>query len=98
MFFCGTAALVAVGAWKRWLSTPEVLLSVGLLAIPYFTRAYEMCMESQGRFAAVVVPAYIVLGRLLAALPRPLAWLALAVSAVGLGFFASRYAAGAMYF
>ncbi len=73
IFFCGTAALIAIGAWKRWLNTYEILFAAGLLAIPYFSRAYEMCMESHGRFAAVVVPVYIVIGELLACLPR---WLA----------------------
>jgi hypothetical protein len=98
IFFVGTAVLVAVGAWKRWLTVYEVLLSIPLLAIPYVTKGYEMCMESQGRFAAVVIPAYIVMGQLLARLPWWLAWLILAISGAGLAFFASRFAAGYAYF
>jgi hypothetical protein len=98
IFFCGTGVLIAVGAWKRWLTAYEALLSIPLLAIPYVTRSYEMCMESHGRFAAVVIPAYIVMGQLLARLPWWLASSLLAVSAVGLGFFTARYAAGFMFF
>ena len=86
IFFCGTAALIAIGAWKRWLNTYEILFAAGLLAIPYFSRAYEMCMESHGRFAAVVVPVYIVIGELLACLPRWLAVVFLTASHLGLGF------------
>jgi hypothetical protein len=98
VFFVGTAVLVGVGAWKRWLTGYEVLLSIPLLAIPYVTKAYENSMESQARFAAVVVPAYIVMGQLLARLPWPLAWSLSAASAAGLAFFTSRYAAGYSYF
>jgi hypothetical protein len=98
IFFGGTVALVALGAWKRWLNAYEVLLSGGLLAIPYLTRAQEMCMASHGRFAAVVVPAYIVMGELLERSPRWLACALLAASALGLGFFTARYAAGYAFF
>ena len=98
MFFVGTVALIAAGAWKGWLTTNEVLLSIPLLAIPYVTRAYEMCMESQGRFAAVVLPAYIVMGHLLARLPRAVSVLILASSGLVLAFFASGFAAGDLFF
>lgn len=73
IYFVGAICLVAVGAWKKWLNSYEILLSVGLLAIPYATRAYEMGMVSQGRYAAVVFPVYIVLGQLLGRLPAAVA-------------------------
>jgi hypothetical protein len=94
VFYCGTAALVVIGTVKRWLTNYEILLAAGLLVISYLTRAYEMCMESQARFAAVVLPAYIVLGILLSRLPRWLAFVILASSSLGLGYFTSQYAAG----
>jgi hypothetical protein len=50
-----------------------------LMATRYVTRAYEMCMASHARFAAVVFPAYTVLGRLLAPLPQ---WVTRAVIGV----------------
>ena len=94
IYFVGTAALVALGAWKRWLTAEEVLLSAGLLLIPYVTRAYEMCMASQGRFAAVVFPAYIVIGELLARVPMVVAVSLLAASACLMAAYAALFAAG----
>jgi hypothetical protein len=66
ILFVAAAALLVYGARKRWLSASEILLGVGLLAIPYVTRSFEMSMGSQARFAAVVVVNYLVIGRLLA--------------------------------
>jgi hypothetical protein len=94
IYLIGTAALIAWGAWKRWLTTCEILLAVPLLAIPYFTRAYEMRMLSQARFAAVVFPAYIVLGHLLARMPLVIAGALLALSGLFMGLFAALFAAG----
>src|SRR5207249_2578411 len=53
--FIIAAALLALGACRRWLPGPEVVLGVGLLVIPYVTRAHEMSMGSHGRFGAVVI-------------------------------------------
>jgi len=94
IYFIGTAALIALGAWKRWLTSYEILLAVPLLAIPYFTRAYEMRMLSQARFAAVVFPVYIVLGHLLARLPLVVAGALLALSGLMMGLYAALFAAG----
>lgn len=65
ILFLLAIALLAWGRWKRWLTGSELLLGAGLLTIPYATRAYEMSMASHGRFAAVVVVNYLVLGRTL---------------------------------
>ena len=80
IFFVGAAVATGYGAWRRWLTAPEIIIAVGLLLIPWQTRAYEMALQSHARFALVVVPVYIVVGRLLARLPRPFAWLAIAAS------------------
>jgi hypothetical protein len=93
-FFVGTAALVALGAWRGWLCRSEILASAGLLAIPYVTKAYENAMNSQGRFAAVVFPAYLVAGEILQRLPRPVACSLLAISAFFMGAYASLFVAG----
>src|SRR5205085_7806916 len=87
IYFVGTAVLVATGWRKKWLNDYEVLLSVGLLLIPYVTKSHDNAMASFGRFSAVVLPAYIVMGQLLARLPRWGAVLILAISA----FFLAAY-------
>ena len=94
IYFVGTAALIAVGAWKRWLTTYEVLLSIGLLAIPYVTRAYDTNFASQGRFAAVAFPVYIVLGHLLARLPLVVSGALLALSGFLMAAYAVLFATG----
>jgi len=96
--FVATALLIFVGAWKSWLTKPEIVLSVLLLAIPYVTRAYEMCMASHARFAAVVFPAYIVLGRLLRALPQWVTWTLIGIWAFLLMTWSALYAAGHFFY
>ncbi|MCR4412313.1 MAG: hypothetical protein NUV77_07790 [Thermoguttaceae bacterium] len=97
LYFLAAASLVALGAMKRWLTAPEILLSAGLLAIPYFTRSYEMCMMGHGRFAAVVVPMYLVLGRLLARMTPLAAYGILALSGFLMAVYAAMFAAGYVY-
>jgi hypothetical protein len=70
LFVLGVAILVT-GGCKRWLTSTELILGAGLLGIPYVTRSYEMSMASHGRFAAVVVVNYLVIGRFLNQLTRP---------------------------
>ena len=72
LFLAGTIAIIALGAWRRWISPEEATLSGLLLFIPYVTRAYEMDCASMGRFTIVAFPMYLVLGRLLALLPAPI--------------------------
>lgn len=69
VYFVACAGLIAFGAWKKWLTTSEWLLSAGLLGIPYFMQAHRMVMLGHGRFTCVVFPMYIVLGRLLSSAP-----------------------------
>jgi hypothetical protein len=94
IYFLIAVGLVAYGAWRRWLNVYEVLLSIGLIAIPYVTRSYEMCMASQGRFVAAVFPMYIVMGELLRRIPDPWSTLVVAPSAFLLGIYAALFAAG----
>ncbi len=83
---------------KKWLTGPEIVLSFFLLAIPYVTRAYEMCMASHARFAAVVFPAYIVLGRLLGAAPAWMTWVVIGAFSIMLMTWTALYAAGHLFF
>lgn len=84
--------LVAGGAWRGWLSPAEVLLAAGLIGIPYVTRSYQACMASQGRYATVAFPVYLVLGQLLVRLPPPVAGLCLAGCGVMLAAYSALFA------
>ena len=94
IYFIGTAGLIGIGCWKRWLTVEEVLASVPLLLVPYVSRSFEMCMASQGRFAAAVVPVYPVLGQMLARLPVALAVTLLAGAAALMTAYGALFAAG----
>src|SRR5207253_3893895 len=94
IYFLGSAGLIGIGCWKRWLTAEEVLVSVPLLLVPYVTRSFEMCMASQGRFAAAVVPIYPVVGQILARLPVALAVTLLAGAAALMTAYAALFGAG----
>lgn len=92
-YWLGALALVGIGIWKRWLTTYEWSLAFGLLLVPYVLRSHDMCMAGMGRFTAVVLPIYLVLGQLLARLPAPIAATLLALSGFFLGTYAALFAA-----
>jgi hypothetical protein len=98
VYFVVTVILVVIGAYMRWLNSYETLLAVALLLIPYYTRAYEMGMASQGRFAAAVFPVYLVLGNILARLPVSIAGSLLGVSAFFLGAYSALFASWYLVF
>lgn len=90
--------LVAFGAATRWITAPEWVFGAVALAVPYFMRAYEMSMASHARFAAVVVPAHMVAGRVLMTLPPAVSGAATGVLAVVLAFWTALFAAGYSFF
>jgi hypothetical protein len=90
--FVLTVALVVTGALKKWLNSRELLLSALLLGIPYVTMAYDNIMLGQARFALVVFPAYIVLGRLLRLLPWWATTLFFVLCALLLGLYSALFA------
>jgi hypothetical protein len=96
--FAGAVGLVLLGAYRSWLTGTETVLGLGLLAIPYVTKAYENAMLSHARFSSVVIPAYIVAGHLLRAMPPWLAWSLLAVSGSLLTCWSALFAAGYPFF
>ena len=98
ILFVWALFLVLLGAFKSWLSGTEVVLGLGLLAIPYITRAYEMSMASHARFAAVVIPAYIVMGRLLQSCPPWGFWCYCVVCSCLLMLWSALFAAGHLFF
>jgi hypothetical protein len=98
IFYLFSWFLIILGWCKRWLSGPEIVLSLGLLLIPYVTRAYEMSMASHARFAAVVIPQYFVLGRLFAALPPAIAGCLCGLMGLMLGLWTALFVAGYRFF
>ena len=82
-FWALFAVLIAVGGWKRWLTREEFLISALLFAFCTWFQADRSDMACQGRYTSVIFPAYIVAGRLLAAIRWELR-LALATAAAGM--------------
>lgn len=94
ILFVFAGLLVAYGWHRRWLSREESILGFGLLVIPYVTRSDEQSMISHARFAAVVLPAYIVLGQLLSRTPLFVRCIAFAGLATLLALWTALFAAG----
>lgn len=92
IYFAGVASLVGYGAWRGWLSAEEILFAAGVLTISYLGKSYEGCMTTQARYAMAAFPAYLVLGRLLSALPSTYAATVLAMSGFLLGTYAALFA------
>ena len=98
LFFVGALVLVAVGWRRRWLNRYDVAMAIPLLAIPYFTRSYEMGMGSSGRFVAVVVPVYIAAAHLVWCLQPVSRALVTAFSVSLMLSYSALYAAGYLIF
>jgi hypothetical protein len=90
LFLTVGAALVA-GGLLAWLSWQEWLTGAALLLIPYAGRAYEMCLTSAGRFAAVAFPVYLVFGHVFLRLRLSLSTTALVLWAVWLACFSAMF-------
>ncbi len=69
LFFLFSVAMLCLGRVRSWLSGAETVLGIGLLAIPYVTRAYEMSMASHARFSIIVIPSYVIFSRLMRRCP-----------------------------
>jgi len=98
VYFLAAVALVGAGAWKRWLNGRELLLSAGLLLIPYCLAASRAGMSSHARYAAVVFPMYLVLGHLLHRTPPPLAAALLAISGLFLAIYSAMFVSWYWYY
>lgn len=86
--------LLILGYRNNWITADELVLGLALVAIPYFTRGFEMCLAGMGRFTAVIVPGLIAAGRLLESLPLTIATLLLGLGAAYLVIFSALFAAG----
>ncbi len=98
IYFSAAVLVAILGGWRGWLNRNELLLSGGLLVIPYLTRSFDMCFCSMGRFSAAAFPLYIAMGQLLCRLPPGIAAAGLALSAVFMGLYAALFAAGYRFF
>lgn len=93
VYFVVCGGLVGYGAWKKLLTPPEWLVSVGLLGIPFVMQSYRMMMLGHGRFTCVVFPMFIVLGHLVAKKFRLLAVFLCIVMGVQLFYWSALFAA-----
>ncbi|MEW4526553.1 hypothetical protein [Maioricimonas sp. JC845] len=93
VWFGGTALLILVGARQRWLNSGELLLAAGLLGIPWFLHSHASMMQSHGRYAAVVWPACLVAGQMLARIPRVLTDVLCGAAALLLVIYAAMFSA-----
>jgi len=91
--FLAFLGLIVLGGFKRWLNGVELVISAGLLAIPYASIGYEQYMQSMARYSSAVLPAYLVMGRLLAGIPAPLVMALAGISGFFLGLYAALFAA-----
>ncbi|MGE0606788.1 MAG: hypothetical protein AB7O62_06645 [Pirellulales bacterium] len=94
IYFVLALGMLIWGCKRRWIDTGELLLGLGLLAIPYVSKSYDMAFAGMGRFVASVVPLHFVFGHILARMPGPLAATVAALSAGLLAAYAALFAAG----
>lgn len=92
LYFLMAVFLIVLGAWRKWLSLPEVVFAVAVLGISYVSRGYAGCMTGQARYALVVFPVYMVLGRLCTIFPSYLSVGLMALSGFLLGIYAALFA------
>jgi hypothetical protein len=85
-FFVVALGLLVYGGVRRWLNREELVLGVTLIAIPYVLQGPRMGMSSMGRFVIVSVPIYLVVGHILARLPR---WVAVPMLVLSAGLMCS---------
>jgi hypothetical protein len=94
LYFLLIVALVGVGWRRKWLDRYDLAASAGLLAIPYFTRGYDIGMNSHARYAAVAFPAYLVAGHLFPQMPAGWGGALLGVCGWFPGMYAALYSIG----
>lgn len=92
LYFLFAVGLVMAGAYRRWLTVSETLVSVGLLGLPLAFKCYETDMMGFARYAAAVLPAYFVLARVLHRVPAPIASGLLAISGTLMAIYTALFA------
>lgn len=94
IWFVLSVVCIVVGWSRRWVSTCEFVGCVALIAVPYVTRSYEMCMASQGRFLLPVVPMYIAVAQAIVCAHAYAQYVVIVGLVVQLGWFAAVWGAG----
>jgi hypothetical protein len=92
IYYLGTVGLVAFGAFKRWLTRDEIILSICLLGIPYLTTGAGQSMTSAARYASVAFPVYIVIGKMLSNSQRQTVSIVLGIMMVFLFIYTTQFA------
>lgn len=93
VFFIVTSVMVVYGCWAKYLDRYECLVSGALLLVPYVTKGYDNAMLGHARYTLVVVPVFMVAGRLLDKTPPEVGVGLFAVSATLMTLFAALFAA-----
>jgi len=93
IFFGAIIVAVTIGWRKEWLTANELLLSLGLLGIPLLLHSYPGAMQSHGRYASIIFPGFLVIGRLITTLPPILAMFAVIASSLWMTVLSSLFAA-----
>ncbi|MDR3632838.1 MAG: hypothetical protein P4L84_03325 [Isosphaeraceae bacterium] len=91
-YFFTAVFFVVVGARRGWLTTSEILVSVGLLGMPMALKCYETNMEGFARYAAVVLPVYLVVGKILSCATVLVAMVLLIISCCLLAIYTALFA------
>lgn len=94
ILFVVCCAIVIYGFAFRLLDKRELILSVALLLIPYSCRSYEMCMASQGRFALVAFPVFLVMSKSSEKLPTAAQYAIVMLGLIQGCVFATMWGAG----
>ncbi len=93
ILFLWVLGCVLYGMRRRWLTIEESLYSLLVIGIPFLTQGYRICMNSQGRYALLAFPAFMVMGYGLARMPRWISLQCVIASAVLMVLLSALFAA-----
>lgn len=92
--FAAAFSLLYIGFHSKILNTPEFMVSLFFILLPYITKGYDNSMISMARFTAVIFPLYGVASRLLLHLPHFLAIIVILLLLMQLLAFSALFGAG----
>jgi hypothetical protein len=94
LFFLATGVLLLLGIYQGWLDRLEASLGLTMWLFTYVVQAERQGMYSQARFTAAILPVYLVLGQLLARVPRRMAIALMMLSGALFACYAALFTAG----
>ena len=92
--FLFTLALVVAGFCSRAINRIELLVAVGLWAVPYIVHSHRILMQGHARFSTVIFPAYLVVALWTTRWPRSSDCVFVAFYAAFLILVSAMFAAG----